>query len=230
VGLKLEQVVPWGRSFTEYIQMFNLSEDDLKGNILDCAGGPASFNADLTQRGGRVISCDPVYQFSVEEIKQRIDETYPVILQGVEENLEDYVWQEIPSPAALMQVRMTAMQQFLEDFPAGLQHGRYLNAELPNLPFANAQFDLVLCSHLLFTYSDHLSLEFHLAAIAEMGRVASEVRIFPLLNVSGEPSLWLEPVMAILESKGYHPQVQPTAYEFQKGGNQLLQIKKAIVS
>lgn len=224
MGLKLEHVVPWGRSFTEYTQMFDLSQNDLTSNLLDCAGGPASFNATLTQRGGHVVSCDPIYQFSAEEIKKRIDETHPLILRGLEENLENYVWQDIPSPTELVQIRMAAMQQFLEDFLVGLQQGRYVNAELPDLPFADAQFDLALCSHLLFTYSDHLSLEFHLAAIAELCRVANEVRIFPLLNLACERSPWLEPVMETLISQGYFCQIQPTTYEFQKGGNQLLKL------
>ncbi len=48
MGLKLENVVPWGRSLAEYICMFDLCPSDLQGYILDCGGGPASFNAELT--------------------------------------------------------------------------------------------------------------------------------------------------------------------------------------
>jgi hypothetical protein len=77
---------------------------------------------------------------------------------------------------------MAAMQQFLEDFPQGIQQGRYIISELPVLPFDTEQFDLALCSHFLFTYSDLLSQDFHLASIRELCRVAQEVRIFPLLN------------------------------------------------
>ena len=49
----LEKVVPWGRSFAEYIRMFSLTEEDLEKRILGCGDGPASFNAELTKKGGQ---------------------------------------------------------------------------------------------------------------------------------------------------------------------------------
>jgi hypothetical protein len=45
LAVMLDQVVPWGRSLSEYVRMFDLSPADLQSRILDCAGGPASFNA-----------------------------------------------------------------------------------------------------------------------------------------------------------------------------------------
>jgi hypothetical protein len=56
----LDAVVPWGRSFDEYRRMFAMSEADVHSRILGCADGPASFNAEATRRGLRVISCDPL--------------------------------------------------------------------------------------------------------------------------------------------------------------------------
>lgn len=227
MGLKLEQIVPWGRSFEEYTQMFDLSSADLQCRILDVAGGPASFNAQMNQQGYPIVSCDPLYQFTAPEIAQRIQAVYPAIVEGTRANRDQYVWQKIRSPEALGQVRMAAMQRFLEDFRRGKPAGRYLDESLPDLPFATAQFDLALCSHFLFTYSDHLSLEFHLAAIQEMGRVATELRIFPLLNISGEPSPFLTPVVEQLQLQGYSFEIRTVPYEFQKGGNQLLKIWRA---
>jgi hypothetical protein len=83
-----------------------------------------------------------------------------------------------------------------------------------------------VCSHLLFLYSAQLSLEFHLDAIAEFLRVASEVRIFPLLQLDCQPSAYLEPVMQMLEQSGYDAKIQSVDYEFQKGGHQMLQIRQ----
>ncbi|MCI5142695.1 MAG: SAM-dependent methyltransferase, partial [Candidatus Electrothrix sp. ATG1] len=40
---QLKEIVPWGRSFQEYVAMFALSEDDLGKRILGCGDGPASF-------------------------------------------------------------------------------------------------------------------------------------------------------------------------------------------
>ena len=119
---------------------------------------------------------------------------------------------------------MTAMRQFLEDFPQGKIQGRYITAELPELPFANRQFDLALCSHFLFTYSDHFSEQFHRDAIDELCRIAKEVRLFPLLKISGEPSPHLTPILSHLEQQGYHLAIEQVDYEFQRGGNQLLRI------
>jgi ubiquinone/menaquinone biosynthesis C-methylase UbiE len=227
MGLKLDQVVPWGRSLREYTQMLDLTADDCQHFILDCGGGPASFNAELTKQGGRVVSCDPIYHFSAAEIADRIQDTSSVILQGVAQNLDDYVWTTIASPEELGKVRMAAMQQFLDDFPVGLQQGRYLPYELPRLPFPAEAFDLALCAHLLFTYSDRLSLSFHLAAIQELCRVAHEVRIFPLVTSSGERSPHLDTVINTLNGDGYSLQIRQVDYEFQRGGNQLLVVTQA---
>lgn len=227
MSLKLEKVVPWGRSFAEYVRMFDLSATDLQRNILDCAGGPASFNAEMTQQGYRATSCDPIYQFSIEAIEQRIEEAYPLVIKAVEANAKGFVWRDIASLTELGQIRMAAMRQFLADFSQGQKAGRYLTHALPDLPFAASQFDLALCSHFLFTYSDQLSLSFHLESIAELCRVAAEVRIFPLLvNMSGELSSFLQPTIAAFELQGYDVQIRLAPYEFQRGGNQLLQIKR----
>ncbi|AFZ32576.1 hypothetical protein Glo7428_4127 [Gloeocapsa sp. PCC 7428] len=227
MGFQLENVVPWGRSLPEYIKMFDLNSDDFKLSILDCAGGPASFNAEMTKRGYNIVSCDPIYQFSDAEIAQRIQETYPVILKGVQETRDHLVWRDIASPEQLGKIRMAAMRQFLDDFPSGVATGRYITAELPNLPFDLGEFDLALCAHLLFTYSEQFSLDFHLQSVVELCRVAKEVRIFPLLvNFSNDISPWLEPVMNYLQNEGYTTEIKQVAYEFQKGGNQLLRISK----
>lgn len=228
MAYKLENVVPWGRNLKEYLQMFNLTSEELQLKILDCAGGPASFNVEMTKQGYNVISSDPIYQFSVAEITQRIQETAQKIVEGTQATRDAFVWQDIQSPEHLKEVRMAAMAKFLEDLPTGIQQGRYIISELPTLPFDDNQFDLALCSHFLFTYSDLLSEEFHLASIQELCRVATEVRIFPLLNsFSAEVSELLPLVMKSLSLQGYYLEIKQVPYEFQKGGNQMLKIWKS---
>ncbi len=224
MGFKLDKIIPWGRSLNEYIGMFDLTLDELNLAILDCAGGPASFNADMTRQGYKVISCDPIYQFSADEIAGRIEETYQTVIDGVKTNSANYVWQNIESPEQMGIIRMEAMNKFLDDFTLGLEQGRYVLDKLPNLSFKDKQFDLALCSHLLFTYSDHLSKDFHLNSIKELCRVAKQVRIFPLLNVSGERASLLLPVIEELQQSGYRAEIKQVNYEFQKGGNQLLSV------
>ncbi len=229
--MKLERVVPWGRSKDEYVAMFGLTDGDLSGRILDCAGGPASFNAESTGRGGGVVSCDPIYGFSAGGISRRIEETYDGVMRGVRENADAFVWTRAGSPEQHGEARMVAMRRFLDDFPAGFEEGRYVAGGLPELPFETGSFDLALCSHFLFTYSSQLSEEFHLASILEMCRVAREARVFPLLTssvhrdtVAGERSPHLGPVMDGLRKRGYEARVEQVRYEFQKGGDEMLRV------
>ena len=220
--MDLQTVVPWGRSFEEYQAMFDLNNVDLQKSILGCADGPASFNATLTKQGGKVISCDPIYQFSAAEIKQRINETYETVVSQAKTNAHQYIWQTISSPEKLGQIRMEAMEIFLNDFSAGKQTGRYLNATLPNLPFKDKSFDLALCSHFLFLYSKQLSEEFHYKAVTELCRVAGEIRIFPLIDLEGNLSVHLKPVSKLLKQDGLSTRLKQVPYEFQKGANQML--------
>lgn len=220
----LDKVVPWGRSFEEYRLMFELTEGDLSRRILGCADGPASFNAELSGRSGRVVSCDPLYQFDREQIQSRITEVYPVVLEQTRRHQDTFVWDRIRSMEHLSKLRMEAMETFLADYAAGRHECRYVVGELPQLPFSDEAFDLVLCSHFLFLYSIQLSESFHVQAVAEMCRVAAEVRIFPLLTLAGERSIYLEPVLDSARRSGLNVSVEPVSYEFQRGGNQMLRI------
>jgi hypothetical protein len=183
--------------------MLGLTATDLSGEILDCAGGPASFNAEASARGHRVVSCDPLYEFSAGEISARINATFDQIVSNAESNRDSFLWHEIESPQRLGEVRMATMQRFLDDFPTGWGARRYRAAALPSLPFEDRAFDLALCSHFLFTYSDQLSMDFHVAAIEEMCRVAREARVFPLLKSFGATSPLLELVTSTLRQRGY---------------------------
>ncbi len=140
-----------------------------------------------------------------------------------EKNREKFIWDSIGSVQDLGRIRMAAMEYFLADFEQGKDEGRYLVQSLPRLSFADQAFDLALCSHFLFLHGEHLNLEFHLAAIWEMLRVAGEVRIFPLLNVNAERSPYLAPVMD--EFARFQPEICRVDYEFQRGGDQMLVLR-----
>ena len=223
--MKLENVVPWGRSASEYIAMFDLKPQDLEGRILDCGGGPSSFTAEMTRQGNKAISCDPLYAFSTEEIKNKITETYPRMLALNEVNKDNFVWNRYGSPKQLAEARLRTMDVFLEDYEEGRQQGRYVIGELPSLPFADNSFDLALCSHLLFTYTKQFSEKFHIESILEMARVARQVRVFPILTAfAGEVSPHLPLLRESLVSQGFMVYVHTVGYEFQKGGNQMLMV------
>jgi hypothetical protein len=222
LAFTLEQVVPWGRSFDEYRRMFALSDDDLRTRIVGCADGPASFNAELTAHGGRVVSCDPLYQWTADQIRGRIDATSPQIVEQTRRNGEDFCWDTIRSVDELARVRHAAMKAFLADYPRGT--GRYVAGELPKLPFTSDAFDIAVCSHFLFLYTSHLSDAFHVAAVREMCRVAGEVRVFPLITLDGRPSGYLPPVTKQLRELGHRVSIEPVSYEFQRGGNEMMRM------
>lgn len=224
MGFTLDKVVPWGRSYAEYVSMVDLSESDLGLRILGCGDGPAAFNADLTRRGGRIVSIDPVYAFDPEQIRERISETSETVLAQLHQNRGDFVWDVIPSVEELGKLRRDAMETFLADFESGKRAGRYIPGELPLLPFAAGEFDLALSSHFLFLYSDHLSLEFHLQALREMLRVAREVRVFPLVTLANALTPHLTLVTEQLSNLGFGVEVRRVPYEFQRGGNEMLVI------
>ncbi len=206
--------------------MFALTPGDLSGTIIDCAAGPASFNVELSAEGHEVISCDPLYSLTANEIRARIEATFDTMVANARAARDEFVWHDITSPEHLGEVRMAAMQRFLTDFPKGRAEGRYLDQALPHLDLRDDAFDLALCSAFLFTYTEQLSADFHIAAIGEMCRVATEARIFPLLKSYGGPSPHLEPVVDTLQKRGYRVEITEVPYEFQRGGNKMIAVKK----
>ncbi|HEX8523938.1 MAG TPA: hypothetical protein VF669_16920 [Tepidisphaeraceae bacterium] len=223
-SITINDTYPWGRNLEEYKSMFSLSRQDLGRRVLACADGPASFNAEMTRLGNSVMSIDPLYEFTAKEIRQRIDATYVELVAAARTNEHRFCWGPIPSPEALGQRRMAAMEVFLEDYEAGRAQGRYQAQSLPRVSFATAQFDLALCSHFLFLYSHRFDLNFHFQSVLEMLRVAREVRIFPLLDMDGWKSAHLEPLLARLDALGLNASVDRVDYEFQLGGNEMLRI------
>ena len=227
MGFRLQEVVPWGRSYAEYRDMFALTRTDLKKDILGCADGPANFNAEQSKKGGTVISVDPLYRFSAGEIKDQIDKVFGTILDRTRKNAGEFVWKTISSVEALGEIRRRAMNDFLDDYTHGKEAGRYRDHSLPTLPFPDQSFGMALCSHYLFLYSAHLSLDFHRQSLRELARVAKDVRVFPLLELGAVPSRHLDEVCRLLSEDGLRVHIERVPYEFQRGGNHMLCIRSS---
>jgi hypothetical protein len=220
----------WSRSFEEYRLFFGLTESDLAGSILGCADGPASFNAEATALGHRVISCDPTYAYPASEFERRVEACYDVVMSQVKENIEKYHWGYFRDPDHLAQCRLAAMRKFLADFDLGKQAGRFVTASLPELPFEDGQFSLALVSHLLFLYSDQFDCSFHVAAFEELLRVADEVRVYPLHGLNRDRSPYVAPVLEHLERVGFEAELVPVEFEFQTvnddTGNRMMRARR----
>ncbi len=225
-GFSIDQVVPWGRGFDEYVRFFSLNEEDLSRRIIDCGGGPSDFAAQMHRRGNRSLSADPLYAFSAAEIRRRIDETYPMIMEQAERNRDGFLWTEFSGVAELGRRRLASMENFLADFDPGRAEGRYVPERLPSLSFSANCFDLALCSHFLFLYTEQVDLETHWEAISEMLRVAPEARIFPLISLRGDRSAHLDEILSRCAASGWTALLERVPYEFQRGGNEMLRIRR----
>ena len=215
--VKLDSIVPWGRSFDEYVRMFALAASDLSRSILDCAAGPSSFNAEMHSRGGRVVSVDPIYDFTPGQIRTRVEAVRGTMMEQVRGQLEQFAWDYVRSPEHLEQLRMGAMERFLEDYAAHAGHNRYRPQSLPTLDFADGASDLALCSHCLFLYSERLDESLHVESVRELLRVAREVRIFPVTDLAGNESPHLPAVQ-----KAFVTERVRVPYEFLRGANEML--------
>ncbi|HTL30323.1 MAG TPA: hypothetical protein VL282_13915 [Tepidisphaeraceae bacterium] len=223
----INNIYPWGRTFDEYRRMFALTDADLRGRIVGCADGPATFNATMRGMCRRVVSVDPLYQFSGDEIRSRVEATYPLMVARTTEQYDKFVWNEIASPEALAELRISAMRAFIDDFDAGRREGRYLIGSLPAVDLPDDSFDLALCSHYLFLYSADVAYETHVASVREMLRLAREVRIFPLLDMDAKRSRYLDPIISQLRPEGFHASIDRVPYEFLRGANEMLRITSA---
>lgn len=227
MSVQLNQIVPWGRSLDEYRKMFNLTADDLRKKIVGCGDGPASFNAEMCKLGYHVVSFDPAYGFPGADIRRRFDESVDAVVNQVREHPRNYVWKYHSSLESLRHHRGRVLENFLTDYNCGKSQGRYVIDNLPTTKFRDNQFELSVCSHLLFLYTELLPLEFHVKAAVEMCRIAREARIFPLLGLDCVFSRYVAPLRQQLEQMGFETRVETVDYELQRGANQMLRIVRA---
>ena len=227
MAMILNKVIPFGRSMDEYVHMFNLTLDDLEKKLVGVGDGPASFNAELARTGGSVTSVDPLYEFSADAIRMQFYRVVDNVMDQVEASPNDWTWTYHGSPEQLRKNRTHVIETFAADFTSGKINGRYVTGSLPALPFQDDQFDLALCSHFLFLYSDHFDMNFHYKSIREILRIAKEARIFPLLTLMGKPSSHLGIIIDLLIADGYTTDIQQTGYELQRGGNEMLVVRRS---
>ena len=209
----------------EYRKMFALSDQDIDRKIIGVGDGPASFNAEMSALGKSVISVDPLYVFSAAEIEKQFYSVLDNIIAQVKATPGDWVWSYHRSPEHLQENRVKVLRAFAADYENARTQGRYVAGELPALDFERKRFDLALCSHFLFLYSNQLPYEFHRAAVLEMLRIAPEVRIFPLLTLTLNVSSYVQPLIDELQTHGYSVNIEKVDYELQRGGNKMLRIQ-----
>jgi hypothetical protein len=219
-------VLVTSRSYEEYVAMFGIDESLIASQrILDCCAGASSFVAVASTRGCRATAADPAYSMSGAELADRVAESNAVGGTIADANVGRFDWSWYGSKQAREQMRKQAMSVFLVDYVTHRE--RYRPASLPRLQFEDDEFDLALCSHLLFTWADQLGIDWHFAAIRELARVGAEVRIFPtVLQGAGEPVPFWDDLMMALRGIGLDPVLKTVDYEFQVGANRMLVVTR----
>lgn len=215
-----------GRSWMEYIKMFDLDLKNLKNQkILDCAAGASSFTSYMHKQDFEVTAVDLIYDKSPEFLQLRCQKHLQALIDALEKMKQEFVWTFFHNLDELKKHRIKSCQDFYQDYKSG-KGKRYLKGDLTNLPFDDNSFDLLLCAHLLFIYDHRLSEEFHHKAVEEMMRVTrKELRLYPLVKHKGLKSTMVEKVTNSL-SDNYKSKLVKVDYQFRKGGNQMLVISK----
>lgn len=214
------------RPLAEYRAMFDLSDADLAGHILDCPGGGSSFAAEVREAGGRVTSVDPAYDRAADDLGPHVVDEVDRGNQYVRDNLGIYDWSWFSDPECHRRMRLAGARRFAADYAA--HPGRYLTGSLPALPFEDRRFDLTLSSHLLFTYGDRLDLGFHLGAARELVRVThGEVRLYPLVTIRSRPYGRMDELRSRLAAEGIESEVRTVPYVFQLGADRALALRRS---
>lgn len=228
------RVVFFGRDISEYVAMFNLDLDGMRGmKVLDCCGGPAAFAMQAAEHGVDVVACDPLYDNDSAALRKLVDEDTASVAEKQARTRELFHPELVP-----VAERRKAMELFLEDFEKPESQHRYVSAALPSLPFMDRSFDMVLCSNLLFLYSDAtyggmitegspFDYVFHERALEELMRVTrKDLRVYPLQGTAADEHAFLRLLMKHLTGLGFTCTLEPVVQRDIIGAEQMLRVAR----
>lgn len=220
----MNKLVVWGHHVDEYMEMFDLSRDDLQGKILEFGCGPSAVNVNLANGAELCVSCDPLFSLDHPTLRSKVALVFADMVNKVAAEQDKFDFSRDGSLDALVKRRREGVDEFFADYQLGKKQGRYVAISEIKLPFADFSFDFALSSHYLFADLDEQDVNFHVQAIKELARVAKEVRIFPLIDRHGQPSALLGPVLLELQQHNYGAEVRSVSYHLQSEGNAMLRV------
>ncbi len=234
--LNLDRVVFIGRSLSEYVWMFNLDLTNFKDlEILDCPSGASSFVAEALDKYNvkKAIGCDLMYDNDPSIIEKRGRDDLEYMIDRLSKVPDFYDWKIYSNIEELRKARASSLEKFISDYStkgmannSSKKYERYVKAILPNLPFNDKSFDLVLSSNFLFYYHNMFDYAFHHDSILEMLRVTSkEVRIFPIQKPDAKIPEYFEALMeSIIKhmNKKISFRIEKVKYDFRNGVNKML--------
>jgi len=225
--MELPTVSFFGRSLEEYTKFFALDVPALRRrSVLDVAAGPASFTAEASRLGIDAVAVDPRYTESAGELTRQIAHDYERMLSQMRAKPQLFRLKSFSSLAAAASDRRSAATRFLGDFEQNARNGRYVRGALPQLPFLDGAFDLVLCAHLLFLYAARFDFEWHVASCIELARVSNgEVRIHPVCGLNGLAYPQLDSLRRELSTRAVQSDLVAVDYEFFAGSTNMLVLR-----
>ena len=114
--LDLERIIFIGRTFEEYLDMFSLSVEALKGKkILDCPAGACSFTAVSNKLGLDVTACDIAYYYSGKDLKNKGLQDVEHAMHNMEKAKSNYIWDYFEDVKGLREHRLRALEDCTED-------------------------------------------------------------------------------------------------------------------
>ena len=238
--LNLDRVVFIGRSFSEYMWMFNLDLSNFRDlKILDCPSGASSFVAEAFSeyKVKKVVGCDLMYDNSSSIIEKKGRDDLEYMVNRLSKVPDFYDWNMYSNIKELRKARALSLKKFISDYATKelandqpKKYERYVKAILPRLPFDDKSFDLVLSSNFLFYYHNMFDYAFHHDSILEMLRVTSkEVRIFPIQKPDAKIPEYFE---TLIESINRHMnekisfRIEKVKYDFRSGVNKMLVLNR----
>ncbi|MBP1989279.1 class I SAM-dependent methyltransferase [Paenibacillus eucommiae] len=218
------------RTFEEYVSMFALKPHLYQGErVLDVAGGASSFTAEACSRGILAEAVDPMYIKSVEQIQEHGVQEIKVSTAKLRDLQHLYNWEYYGDIAQHQAGREKSLKLFLDDYAREDAALRYHRGRLPELPFEEGMFALVLCSHFLFLYEEQFDFAFHLEAVGELLRICKsggEVLIYPLLNFRTEQYSRLDELLETLQQDGNLVELVTTELPFLPNSKYFMKIRK----
>jgi len=220
----MRRIALWGQHLDEYKDMFALTDDDLQKSFLEYNSGVSAFNCEVKSQALSCISCDPWYVLDKQSLKEKIEHSFDKRLLELENNLNSLDLSRYASFEKLVAYRQQGVASFFADFEKGLAEKRYMPITVDELPFHDFQFDFALVANNFFADLDYQTVEYHIARIKELARVAKDVRIFPLVDAKGVPSNLLGPIIMGLYKDKFRVEVKDVSYHLQHRGNAMLRV------
>ena len=99
MSLKLNDIALIGKTYSEYLKIFDLNENKLYDKkILDITGGVNSFCAEANLKEIDVVAIDKIYSFDVKKLKNKSQNNIArnLFLYDYETNIEHYQIANLP--------------------------------------------------------------------------------------------------------------------------------------